>query len=146
MTADALLGGRYRLERLLGQGGMGEVHLSHDAMLERRVAIKMLPAALEHDAQSRQRFRREALAAAALDHPFICKIYEVGEDAGRSFIAMEYVEGRTLDARDVGPLAGRHAHPRPDTSRRSRGANARSQLRLSPELLRPTPSPRAPAG
>jgi predicted Ser/Thr protein kinase len=96
-AAGTLLGTRYRLDSLLGVGGMGQVHLAHDTVLERKVAIKMLPADVAEQATARERFRREALAVAALDHPFICKIHEVGEDAGRIFIVMEYVEGRTLD-------------------------------------------------
>ena len=94
---DSLVAGRYRIERALGHGGMGQVHLAQYTLLERRVAIKTLPPHAEHDSTARARFRREALAAAALDHPFICKIHEVGEHDGRSFIVMEYIEGRTLD-------------------------------------------------
>jgi serine/threonine-protein kinase len=80
-----ILSGRYRLERVLGQGGMGQVHLAHDSQLQRRVAI-MLPADAESDTHARARLRREALAIAALDHPFICKIHEVGEDDGRTVV------------------------------------------------------------
>ena len=100
----SLLANRYRIERLVGEGGMGKVYLAHDTVLERKVAIKMLPENVQHQPQARERLRREALAAAALDHPFICKIHEVGEDEGRSFIVMEYIEGRTLNrvARDGG--------------------------------------------
>lgn len=94
---DGELAGRYRVLSILGNGGMGQVHLAHDAVLARKVAIKLLPDAVQHDRQARERFRREALAAAALDHPYICKIHEVGEHDGRSFIVMEYIEGRTLD-------------------------------------------------
>jgi hypothetical protein len=97
-VSPALLADRYRLEALLGAGGMGAVHAAFDTRLERRVAIKLLPEASEADAQARARFRREALAAAALDHPYICKVFEVGEHDGRSFIVMEHVDGRTLDA------------------------------------------------
>jgi tetratricopeptide (TPR) repeat protein len=75
---------------------MGEVYLAHDATLERRVALKLLPARTEADPVARERLRREARAAAALDHPFICKIHEVGESLGQSYIVMEYVEGETL--------------------------------------------------
>jgi tetratricopeptide (TPR) repeat protein/predicted Ser/Thr protein kinase len=92
------LAGRYRLEQLLGEGGMGAVHAAFDTLLERQVAIKTLNRGTDLDSEARARFRREALAAAALDHPFICKVYEVGEHDGRSFIVMEYVEGRTLDS------------------------------------------------
>jgi tRNA A-37 threonylcarbamoyl transferase component Bud32/tetratricopeptide (TPR) repeat protein len=82
----------------LGAGGMGEVFLAHDTRLERRVAIKfVLPVSID-DAIAQERLRREALAAAALDHPFICKVFEVGETDSRTFIVMEYVEGETLQA------------------------------------------------
>src|SRR5512132_3864704 len=97
MTLDTdLLGGRYRILSALGAGGMGEVFLAEDTRLERRVAIKLLPASAGEDAIARERLRREALAAAALDHPFICKVFEIGDDDGRFFIVMEYVEGETL--------------------------------------------------
>src|SRR4051812_13652034 len=89
--------GPYEILAPLGAGGMGVVYLARDERLERQVAIKLLAQDAEGDASARQRFRREALAAAALDHPFICKIHEVGEHNGRPFIVMEYIEGRTLD-------------------------------------------------
>ena len=91
-----LLAGRYRIDSPLGAGGMGEVFLAQDTLLERRVAIKLLPADVQTDPIARGRLRREALAAASLDHPFICKVYEIGDAEGRLFIAMEYVEGETL--------------------------------------------------
>jgi serine/threonine protein kinase len=91
-----LLAGRYRIDFPLGAGGMGEVFLAHDTRLERRVAIKWLHPDHEQDVVARERLRREALAAAALDHPFICKIHEIGDADGRTFIVMEYVEGETL--------------------------------------------------
>lgn len=90
---------RYRLIERIGAGGMGEVFLAHDPHLDRRVALKLLPARLADDLVARERLRREALASAALDHPFICKVYEVGEDADGIFIAMEYLRGQTLHAR-----------------------------------------------
>ena len=89
--------GHYEIIRLLGQGGMGQVYLATDEILERQVAIKFLPEEMERDPTTRQRFVREAKSAAALDHPFICKVYETGESEGKSFIAMEFVEGQTLD-------------------------------------------------
>lgn len=84
-----LLAGRYRILSPLGAGGMGEVFLTEDTRLERRVAVKLLPESIEADAVARERLRREALAAAALDHPFICKVYEIGDADGRLFIVME---------------------------------------------------------
>jgi non-specific serine/threonine protein kinase len=89
----------YRILRKLGAGGMGEVYLAKDTQLERKVAIKLLPAESVADAQARRRLVREAQAAAKLDHPNICSIYEVGEEGVRSFIVMQYVEGETLAER-----------------------------------------------
>jgi len=91
--------GRYEIRAQIGEGGMGEVYLAEDTQLGRRVAIKLLPPETLSDEKARRRLVREAQAAAKLDHPNICAIYEVGEEDGRSFIAMQYVEGETLDAR-----------------------------------------------
>ncbi|MEK6325894.1 MAG: protein kinase, partial [Acidobacteriota bacterium] len=85
----------YRMQRL-GAGGMGEVYLAEDTTLARRVALKLLPPASVADEKARKRLIREAQSAAALDHPNICSIYEVGEEGSRSFIVMQYVEGETL--------------------------------------------------
>jgi len=87
---------RYRILRPLGKGGMGEVLLAEDSVLGRKLALKFLPDEAAADATARSRFLREAKSAAALDDPFICKVYETGEDEGRPFIAMEYVEGESL--------------------------------------------------
>ena len=89
--------GAYRIERPLGRGGMGAVFLAHDATLHRRVALKVLTSG--NDGTARERLLREARNAAALNHPVICTVYEVGEADGRAFIAMEYVEGRPLNDR-----------------------------------------------
>ncbi|MDP2913963.1 MAG: protein kinase [Candidatus Aminicenantes bacterium] len=86
----------YQILRQLGKGGMGEVWLAHDTVLDRQVAIKFLPENLQTDPLTRERFLREAKAAAALDHPFICKIFETGESGGRTYIVMEYMEGCNL--------------------------------------------------
>ena len=102
---------RYRILEPIGKGGMGEVFLAEDSELERKVALKFLPEALQSDATALTRLRREAKAAAALDHPYICKVYELGEtEDGRAFIAMEYVEGETLASRmERDPLSLRDA-------------------------------------
>lgn len=82
----------------LGKGGMGEVFLAEDTILQRKVAIKFLPQDLQDDLKSRERFLREALSAAALDHPYICKIYETGEINEKAYIIMEFLQGKDLRA------------------------------------------------
>src|SRR5205807_4673039 len=99
MIAPGTKLGRYEIRSKIGEGGMGEVYLARDAELDRKVAIKYLPESLVADEQARKRLVREARAAAKLDHPNICSIYEVSEADGRSFIAMQYLEGETLDGR-----------------------------------------------
>ncbi|HET9370371.1 MAG TPA: serine/threonine-protein kinase, partial [Vicinamibacterales bacterium] len=91
--------GPYEIITLLGRGGMGEVYLARDPRLKRRVAIKVLQAESVGDDEAKRRLLREAQTAATLDHPNICTIYEVGEADGRSFIAMQYIDGETLAAR-----------------------------------------------
>jgi serine/threonine protein kinase/tetratricopeptide (TPR) repeat protein len=88
--------GPYSIQKKLGAGGMGEVFLAKDVRLGRQVALKLLDPSLTGDAQSRQRFLREARLASTLDHPNICTVHEVGEANGRPFIAMQFVEGETL--------------------------------------------------
>src|SRR5580765_1465799 len=91
--------GRYEIRHQLGAGGMGEVYLAEDTELGRSVALKVLPADSSTDEQARKRLLREARTAATLAHPHICPVYDVGESGAHRFIAMQRVEGETLDAR-----------------------------------------------
>ncbi|PWB74347.1 hypothetical protein C3F09_04075 [candidate division GN15 bacterium] len=95
LTAGTMVS-HYRIIEKIGAGGMGEVYLAEDTELSRKVALKFLPVHLCQDEEYRQRFTREAQAAAKLSHPNIVTIHEVGEFNGRPFIVSEYVEGRTL--------------------------------------------------
>ena len=101
--------GKYRIEHQLGQGGMGTVFLAYDTILLRRVAIKVLRSPAE-DESSHAQLLREARSASALNHPNVCTIYEVGEESGWAFIAMEHIDGRPLcDLVDVSPLPAEDA-------------------------------------
>jgi eukaryotic-like serine/threonine-protein kinase len=91
--------GGYEILSVLGAGGMGDVYLARDPRLNRQVAIKLLPGELAADPHARERLRREALAVAAIDHPYICKIFEIGEDKDALFLVMEYIAGETLHRR-----------------------------------------------
>jgi TolB-like protein/predicted Ser/Thr protein kinase len=104
--------GHYRILEKIGQGGMGEVFLAEDTSLHRKVALKFLPPAMQQDEAAHKRFIREARSAAALDHPYICSIHEVGESDGQEFIVMEYVAGQSLkDRLAQGPLPLQEALP-----------------------------------
>ncbi len=103
--------GRYRIQRLLGRGGMGEVYLARDTALERDVAIKFVSSQKLQDSAARARLLREAQAAAGLDHPCICPVHEAGvTEDGRAYIVMPFIDGTTLaDIIPLGPMPPREA-------------------------------------
>lgn len=106
LATGEVLAGRFRIVSFIAAGGMGEVYKAEDLLLDRIVALKFLPKELAEERDSLERFLREAKAASALNHPSICTVYDYGDDAGRAFIAMEYLEGETLSARiRRGPLS-----------------------------------------
>ena len=100
----------YRVVAKLGEGGMGVVYRAEDTKLERTVALKFLAARLLNDTEAKERFLREAKAAAALHHPNICPVYEIDEADGKTFISMAFVEGETLEDKIArGPLEFKEA-------------------------------------
>src|SRR3989440_3997515 len=96
MIAPGTKLGRYEIRAKIGAGGMGEVYLAEDLQLHRKVALKVLPAEVASNQDRMRRFKQEATAAAALNHPNIAHIYEIGESEGTNFIAMEFIDGATL--------------------------------------------------
>ena len=104
LTAGTTLG-PYEIQAPLGAGGMGEVYKARDTRLDRTVAIKVLPEHVAADPDLKQRFEREARTVAALNHPHICTLHDIGTQDGVDFLVMEYLDGETLEARVArGPL------------------------------------------
>src|SRR5215218_8809416 len=121
----SLLGGRYRLKRLLGTGGMASVWLARDERLRRPVAVKVISDTLAADANYLRRFRREARLAAGLSHPNLVMLYDFGGEGDRPFLAMEYVQGGTLADRISAGTA--RAGPEPARARAARSARPHPQ-------------------
>lgn len=96
MDKDTILNGRYKIIRPIGYGGMAEVFLAHDQLLDRNVAVKMLRDQFLQDKELLEQFRREAKSAARLVHPYIINIYDVASEGNNQYIVMEYVDGVTL--------------------------------------------------
>jgi len=105
INKETVIASKYKLIEQIGEGGMGVVYKAKDIRLKRNVALKFLPPELTRDKEAKQRFFQEARAAAALDHPNICTVYEVDETDGQTFISMSYIQGQNLkDKLKEGPL------------------------------------------
>ena len=133
--------GPYRIEQPIGAGGMGEVYRARDSRLDRTVAIKVLLAHLAANPELRQRFEREARAVAALNHPHICVLHDIGQQDGIDYLVMEYLESETLAQRLTELPGGRPATPVPHPGR-SLGAG----LPLRRERRRPPLPHHRPGG
>ena len=96
ITKGELINDRYQIIKTIGEGGMANVYLAYDTILERHVAVKVLRGDLATDEKFVRRFQREALSASSLSHPNIVEVYDVGEDKGIYYIVMEYIEGKHL--------------------------------------------------
>ena len=96
IVKGSIINDRYQIIKTLGEGGMANVYLAHDEILDRNVAVKVLRGDLANDEKFVRRFQREALSASSLSHPNIVEMYDVGEDDGQYYIVMEYVDGKTL--------------------------------------------------
>lgn len=99
LQKGTVLAKKYKIDKVVGRGGMGIVYKAEDIKLKRNVALKFLPSELMRNNEAKDRFVLEAQAAAALSHPNICTIHEIDEDEGNSFIAMEFIEGQSLRKR-----------------------------------------------
>ena len=98
MNPGDIIGHRYRIIRSLGEGGMANVYLAHDLVLDRDVSVKLLRLDLRDDPDTKRRFHREALEATQLNDPHIVGVYDVGEDNGMQYMVMQYVQGTDLKA------------------------------------------------
>jgi serine/threonine protein kinase len=107
--AARIVGGRYRVRHLIGSGGMAEVHVGDDLVLEREVAIKILHPHIARDDAGLERFRREALALADVASPHVVAIYDVGLDKDCAFLVMRHIEGQTLEQEIIrhGPMSAK---------------------------------------
>ena len=133
--------GSYQITSLLGSGGMGDVYLAKDVKLGRKVALKVLPEALSKDEDRLRRFKREARAASALDHPNIVTIHDISEAEGHHFIVMQYVPGKTL-----GELLLRGAYRAQANTRLRIAGYGRTLSGSQPGCCSPRPQARQPHG